>query len=414
MEASLKTGAARSPVQSVARHVFFWALGFVGPVAVIAPNGLAVLFVVMGLAVIVGEPPTRRLSGVPKAVAVPLVGLLGWAYVTTLWAPDPGLAIFTLTRLVFAIYAGLALVSYALSLDLAEISRAERFFLAGYAAGLAILCAEVASQLVFGHKNSLFVQFVGPRASIESFLNRSKTILSILLPLAISVSWRRYGRAAASTIGAACLAVFVVGESLASAAGLVVAAAAAVIAVALGSRFGPRLSAVVIVAMFMVAPFVAQLPVLADLAQRHDITVSIYHRAAIWGFVAERIAEHPIAGWGMEASRNIPNAHNTLREFTELLPLHPHNAPLQYWLELGAIGAILAAALVAAIALRTGGLLARRVVVMPTFLTALFVACISYGIWQGWWYSSLWLVAMLTVIVGRGSEHEARMPGTSG
>ncbi len=404
MEASLKTRPARNSVQFVARQVFFWALGLVGPVAAIAPNGLAVLFVVMGLAVIVGEPAARRLAGVPKAAALPLVGLLGWAWVTTLWTPDPGLAAFTLTRLVFAIYAGLAIVSRALALDAAEIAQAERFFLVGYVAGLAILSAEIASQLVFGNSKSLYVQFVGPRAAIESFLNRSKTILSILLPLAISVAWRRHGWAAAALLVAACLAIFIVGESLASAAGLVVAAVAAVMAAALGSRLGPRLSAVGIVAIFMAAPFVARLPALAELAQRHDITVSIYHRAAIWGFVAERIAEHPFTGWGMESSRNIPNAHNLLRAFTELLPLHPHNAPLQYWLELGAVGAALAAALVAALALRTGGSLARRVAVMPTFVTAVFVACISYGLWQGWWYSSLWIVGALATIVGRGAE----------
>ncbi|MBL8833900.1 MAG: O-antigen ligase family protein [Rhodospirillales bacterium] len=411
MEASLKTEAARNSAQPVARRVFLWSLGLVGPVAATAPNGLAVLFIVMGLAVIAGDPSARRLSGIPKVVALPMVGLLAWGYVTMLWAPDPALAAFTLTRLVLAVYAGLAIVSHALALDSAEIEQAERFFLAGYAAGLAILCAEIASQMVFGNGSSLFVQFIGPRAAIESFLNRSKTILSILLPLAISVGWRRHGPAAAAAIAAACLAVFVVGESLASAMGLVVAAGGAVAAVGLGSRLGVRLSAIGIVAMFMAAPFVARLPVLAELAQRHDITVSVYHRAAIWGFVAERIAERPFIGWGMEASRNIPNAHNTLREFTELLPLHPHNAPLQYWLELGAVGAILAAAIAAALALRTGGSLARRVAVMPTFLTAVFVACISYGLWQGWWYSSLWIIGTLATIVGRGAERSTGTPG---
>lgn len=395
-------------MQSVARLIFLWAIGLAGPVAAIAPNGLAVLFVVMGLAVIVGEPAARRLAGVPKAVALPLVGLLTWAYITTIWAPDPGLAAFTLTRLVFAIYAGLAIVSRALALDAAEIVQAERYFLFGYGSGLAILCAEISSQFVFGAGSSIYAQVVGPQAALESFLNRPKTILSILLPLALSVAWRRHGRAAVAILAAACLTIFVVGESLASAIGLVVAAGGAIAAVALGEKLGPRLAAAFVAAIFLIAPLAAQLPALAELSHRHDITVSIYHRAAIWGFVAERIAEHPLAGWGMEASRNIPNAHNKLREFTELLPLHPHNAPLQYWLELGAVGAVLAAALVAALALRTGGSLARRVAVMPTYLTAVFVACISYGLWQGWWYTSLWIVGALATIVGRGAEHSKR------
>lgn len=404
MEASVKSGAARNSVQNVTRQVFFWTLGLVGPVAAIAPNGLAVLFAVMGLAVVVGEPMARRLTGIPKSVALPLVGLLGWAWITTLWTPDPGLAAFTLTRLVVAIYAGLAILSRALALDAAEIAQAERFFLSGYVAGLAILSVEIASQMVFGNLESIYVQFVGPRAALESFLNRSKTILSILLPLAMSVAWRKHGWAATVALAADCLAISVVGESLAAAVGLLVAAVAAIMAVALGSRLGPRLSAAGIVAMLVAAPLVAKLPALAELAQRRDISVSIYHRTAIWGFVSDRIAEYPIIGWGMEASRNIPNAHDKLRAFTEMLPLHPHNAPLQYWLELGAVGVVLAAAFVAALALRTGGSPARRVAVMPTFLTAVFVACISYGQWQGWWYSSLWIIGTLATIVGRGAE----------
>jgi O-antigen ligase len=55
-------------------------------------------------------------------------------------------------------------------------------------------------------------------------------------------------------------------------------------------------------------------------------------RLNIWTFAADHIQSHPFRGWGLDASRT----------FGPAIPLHTHNAQLQLWLELGAIGAALA------------------------------------------------------------------------
>ena len=59
------------------------------------------------------------------------------------------------------------------------------------------------------------------------------------------------------------------------------------------------------------------------------VKASWFARAGIWRFVSGEVLSHPLIGWGMDASRMWPN----------LIPLHPHNAALQVWLELGAVGA---------------------------------------------------------------------------
>ena len=69
------------------------------------------------------------------------------------------------------------------------------------------------------------------------------------------------------------------------------------------------------------------------------------HRLLIWSFVGERIAERPLLGWGLDASRAIPGGKEEIRPGLTRLPLHPHNAALQVWLELGMPGALLAALL---------------------------------------------------------------------
>lgn len=103
------------------------------------------------------------------------------------------------------------------------------------------------------------------------------------------------------------------------------------------------------------------------------------HRLNIWAFAADRILEHPMRGWGIDASRT----------FGAAIPLHTHNAPLQIWLELGAFGAAMAAAFYAWIlygvlswteANRRDGAMAAGALV-----SYLVVSGFSFGVWQEWW-----------------------------
>ena len=91
----------------------------------------------------------------------------------------------------------------------------------------------------------------------------------------------------------------------------------------------------------------------------------------------------------------------------EKLPLHPHNAVLQLWLELGAVGAVIGAAIaIVALLHATSPAHGRgtRIGMTAATAAALTVAATAYGIWQGWWMSALWLIAALA----RASEMPER------
>src|SRR5262249_1513342 len=89
-----------------------------------------------------------------------------------------------------------------------------------------------------------------------------------------------------------------------------------------------------------------------------DKQISLAHRRAIWAFAAARIAERPWLGWGLDSSRDIPGGHAAYSPGTEMLPLHPHDAAIQLWLELGVPGMLLGAAFVAALMRRLARLAA--------------------------------------------------------
>jgi O-antigen ligase len=101
-------------------------------------------------------------------------------------------------------------------------------------------------------------------------------------------------------------------------------------------------------------------------------------RLDIWHFATARIIEHPLRGWGLDTSRI----------FTEI-PLHTHDAALQIWLELGAIGAALMCLAWVAIFSLINNLAQRDrnlgAVAAATAVTYLTIGALSFGVWQEWW-----------------------------
>ena len=144
--------------------------------------------------------------------------------------------------------------------------------------------------------------------------------------------------------------------------------------------------------------------------------ISAGHRLLIWSFAGDRIAERPLTGWGLDSSRAIPGGDDPIRPGETWMPLHPHNAALQVWLELGAPGAVLFALMVAIL----WGAVA-RVEWPPLFaaaagagLTIAFIGCFAtYGIWQEWWLGTLSFSLFLALVMGRAVAPSLARRGTT-
>jgi O-antigen ligase len=69
---------------------------------------------------------------------------------------------------------------------------------------------------------------------------------------------------------------------------------------------------------------------------------------------------------------------------------HPHNAALQIWVELGFIGAALAAAVLACVLRGLYDLPLAKLAPRLTLLTGgAAIALVGHGAWQGWWAAAL-------------------------
>jgi exopolysaccharide production protein ExoQ len=173
-----------------------------------------------------------------------------------------------------------------------------------------------------------------------------------------------------------------------------------------------RAAALVLILFIVSAPLTfARLERVSELVATADaVKFSAGHRLLIWSFVGDRIAEHPLVGWGLDSSRAIPGGKDPIEAGATWLPLHPHNAPLQLWLELGVPGAVLFALMAACawlalaraswprlLAAATGGSLA----------TGLVASFATYGIWQEWWQGTLWFSLFLILVMARATAGDS-------
>lgn len=124
-------------------------------------------------------------------------------------------------------------------------------------------------------------------------------------------------------------------------------------------------------------------------------------RLNIWAFAANQIVEHALRGWGIDASRIFGNA----------IPLHTHNAALQLWLELGALGAALAAAFFAWILYRivawTGENRRDGAMAAASLTSYVMIGGLSFGVWQEWWLA-LGVIAAIACTIAQKSAAARR------
>lgn len=132
---------------------------------------------------------------------------------------------------------------------------------------------------------------------------------------------------------------------------------------------------------------------------------SILHRILIWEFVGKEISQNIILGNGLGTSRLIG-----IKETIELpnqlivgvIPLHPHNNPLQIWLELGFIGASIYSFLWIFL-ISLGTKLRRQSYLIgagscSSIVTIFVISNLSFGVFQAWWMATIGLVLFVIIV----------------
>lgn len=373
--------------------------------AVFAPLGLAPLLGIAALAILALDG-RRAIAAARRwgTLALLLAALSLWAFLSVAWSILPQHSFIEACRLLAISAGGVVVCSLAMALAPQEREKLGRALVVGVVVAVVFLVVERISGAALT-RWALHVPAAVPLPLTR--FDRGATVLALALwPALLALGARRKGVQLFLLAVAATATVFAMESTTAKLAvllGFVVFALACAV---------PRLVAAALAAGILLAAIglplaTPQFTTVVTISQRAPwLKVSAVHRLMIWRFVADRIAERPLLGWGLDASRELPGGHANLHELypqallpsdAVALPLHPHDALLQWEVELGVPGAVLGLGILGWGLWQVGYAAAltrsRRAGALAWAAAAVLIACLSFGIWQEWWLSCLWLTA---------------------
>ena len=397
-------------------------LVFVGLAIVLLPlmavaggKGIAAVAAVLGIVVaLLGL--TKRGAGErvhPSLAFWAVLAFAFWALVTVLWSPHAG---FAWDGNAVKILAGVLLYTVAAD-GVVQSGRLRPYLLQALGLGavavtLVVTCVDAATDYAL----TFWADPLRPgedaelkRGQAEMNVGHGVTVAALLLPAACAAVFAglRHRRGVAVLAIAGALTVFALAASMGRLwVGFVVLSALAIVtALALWRpRAGVLAAGAFAGVSVLFAPLVGVLARGVPDAAKAGLPFSWEHRLESWAFVAGEIVDAPLLGHGFDAARTYTETFTTRGFEMPLVSLHPHNAGLQIWLETGLVGAVLATVAIAVMVRAALGYVGKsraRAVAVAGFVTAATcVSGVSYGVWQEWWWASLFLCgAMVPVLL---------------
>lgn len=363
----------------------------------LGPLGFAVLLALAGLLCL----PAIRLRDEDRPVAVLLLAGLVWAALSSAWSPHRPEDLEGNVALKLSLQLPLYWAAWCGARRAAPDLRRRALLVFGWglaALGVIMLVEGLTGGGVYLTIRDLIQDPIRPDLGRKN-LAQSTFVMALLWPVA-TVGGMRAGApswlAFPMTIGAGYMAVAFLSDAPVLAIGVAMFAG-------LAAWIWPRNTAETI--GLFAAAFYLLMPAVVlggrSLGRGYGVDSpfpeSWSQRLGYWGHAIDAIDAHPLRGWGLDASRM----------FSPGIQLHPHSGALQMWLELGVLGAIVAA-LFWALVMR--GLNRERSDLTAAALTAsatvyLLFGALNFGLWQEWWLA---LGALVCVFGGLMS---APLPG---
>jgi len=168
-------------------------------------------------------------------------------------------------------------------------------------------------------------------------LSHGLSVLLMCLPPAM-IFLTRHGRGGTMIAASAYLLALIAALNSGNAAALLAVPTIALIMIS-ALRFPTQAIRIVLIApiaVILLAPVISIMAAETSQVTKDALPFSWEWRAETWGYLAQKIGEHPLAGNGFDSLRTMKDTFDA-RGFEGLsyVPLHAHNFGLQIWTETG-------------------------------------------------------------------------------
>ena len=335
---------------------------------------------------------------VPTALWL-VMALLTWGLISSLWSPYHTLKFFSrpmILALGVPLFLGCALALHQ------QAQRGAKILLWIFVGGAIGSAFVVLLDLLTNFGVTNFIDPLGANENPDlkagdmvQNIGHATSVLSVLLAPIVIILWTQFrgGKILAAVYTAA---VFAAAYKVGVASSLLACGAALIfmlIAVR-APKFALNSAFAIAGASLAFAPLLAYAATKLTPAMRAGLPFSWEERVVNWSYLSGKIGEHPLIGHGFDAVRTFNETH-TIRGFDgrALVSLHPHNAGLHLWVEVGFVGVALACAALffGARALTKEGALSKPQMIAASGLAmaAIVISNLSYGVWQDWWWASI-------------------------
>lgn len=384
----------------------FFAIGLI---ATYAKQGMVILLILT----LAAQPGVMGALGAARSysrdwtVRIGII-LAAWMVVSLFWTPHPD---FDVLRVLLMPVMGLLLVNAVHDLPESDVARVARWAMIGGIIMLVSLALEIWSGGAFLRIGAPDWGPIPP-GQTHPMLEIASRGTAILAPLTFAYAHMLHVRTGRFIWPALFVAgvLAVCGSSSIDAAWVAVMFGLTAFGVSLRA---PRFALAALFGGLII--YAASAPVISSTVltpatvggNRDAALVGMESRIGIWHKASQLIAEKPVLGHGFDSTRVLAKAAEGERTPGTpwlALPLHTHNAVLQIWLELGAVGIAIVIAMLAAAARALWRFTDRPrdlAVILATVTATAFLILTSYGVWQHWWIATWLFAAALTVLALR-------------
>ena len=367
------------------------------PLVFFIPRGAVVVLAIVGLLGWISQG-LKPLSLLKNPVSITILALIAWAGLSSLWAPIPADSIRLSLRLMAFLLLGVGWASWIQSRSSSDLSVLKRRLFYGIVLALTLIFIDV----LLGNPWQQFAE----KSSAKAFVPLVLTLSLAIWPCLSLVSGKLKN----------CLGMaFVIGILLTidsdTAVVAIVCGAVAYLSYHLLPRFTEKGLNLGTLFLILGLPWLLSGLLTDSFIKDFNQSVrsfSYIHRLYIWQFVSHKITEKSLIGQGGDSSRaalvggeekvwsTINKAGEDVPIHSKAISLHPHNLPLQIWLELGAVGAFIMAAL-SYFLLRGINRYSVKdaAIIVGFFAAASLTFLVNLGCWQSWWLATLVLIMPL-------------------